>query len=41
MKEATIAYEPPAMVEVGDFSEVTLGHPYDGFERWDCLFNCY
>jgi hypothetical protein len=40
MKEE-IVYEPPAMVLAGDFSEITLGLPTDGWELWDCLFNCY
>lgn len=35
-------YEPPALAEAGEFTQVTLGHPSWGFE-WDghCVyFNC-
>ncbi|GGT76029.1 MULTISPECIES: lasso RiPP family leader peptide-containing protein [Streptomyces] len=31
-------YEAPALVEIGDFAEVTMGLPNWGFDsRWTCL----
>lgn len=34
-------YEPPALVEVGNFAKVTLGRPNWGFENdWSCIMFC-
>ena len=41
MKREMAAYEPPTLVEVGEFMTVTLGRPSWGFERdWTCVMFC-
>jgi hypothetical protein len=41
MQQMVAAYEPPALTEVGDFAELTLGRPSWGFEHdWSCVMMC-
>jgi len=32
--ESTLVYEPPALVEVGDFTELTLGFNWLSWDFW-------
>ncbi|MFI1869474.1 lasso RiPP family leader peptide-containing protein [Streptomyces jumonjinensis] len=37
-EEEAVAYEPPELIEAGDFTEVTLGRPNWGFDSvWTCV----
>ncbi|GAA0264402.1 hypothetical protein GCM10009527_070550 [Actinomadura nitritigenes] len=41
MQQKVAAYEPPALMEVGGFAELTLGRPSWGFEAdWSCVMLC-